>query len=134
MQTDPDIQNCILLHLRGWKDNTQVDGPPSLLIEELLKHQAALGWRRFFEGWISREWTKAQQAYYQSTKSLRTGRRWTIALIKKLGDIAWDLWEHRNGVLHESQNVVSETELRRLDRSGCSYNFKLCHCQPMISI
>jgi hypothetical protein len=45
------------------------------------------------------------------------GKRWTVALIKKLWDIAWDLWEHRNGVLHEKDNAVSSAELHRLNRS-----------------
>ena len=32
--------------------------------------------------------------------SRRSGFRWTVALIKKLQDIAWDMWDHRNGILH----------------------------------
>jgi hypothetical protein len=82
----------------------------------VLGSQTTIGWRRFFEGWISHEWTKAQQAHYTSIKSLCTGKRWAVALIKKLWDIAWDLWEHRNGILHESSNVVSQNELCILDR------------------
>jgi hypothetical protein len=34
-------------------------------------------------------------------------------LIKKLWQIAWDLWEHRNGVLHKQTNMVLKT--RELD-------------------
>jgi hypothetical protein len=45
----------------------------------------ALGWRRFFEGWISKEWSFAQQAYYTSIKFFRTGKRWTVELIKNCG-------------------------------------------------
>ncbi len=41
---------------------------------------------------------------------------WTAELVKKLWDIAWDLWEHWNGVLHEQQNVVSSGQLHALDR------------------
>ena len=58
---------------------------------------------------------EAQQACYRTIKSLRTGKMWTAELVKKLWDIAWDLWEHRNGVLHESENVVSNAALRHLD-------------------
>ena len=32
-------------------------------------------------------------------------------------DIAWDLWEHRNEVLFQATNVVSEAELRTLNRN-----------------
>ncbi len=39
-----------------------------------------------------------------------------IELIKKLWAIAWDLWEHRNRILHKTLNVVTTTELHRLNR------------------
>jgi hypothetical protein len=96
MQTDPDIQHCILTYLRSWKDGSQPETTYYVVTEELLKHQVEIGWRQIFEGWLSREWTNAQQAYYHVTKSRQTGKCWTIALIKKLWEIAWDLWEHRN--------------------------------------
>jgi hypothetical protein len=37
-------------------------------------------------------------------------------LICKLWLIAWDLWEHRNGVLHETKNHQLYTEMVALDR------------------
>jgi hypothetical protein len=117
MHTDPDIQHCILSYLCSWRYNTDPNLQNPFLFTGILGSQNTIGWRWFFEGWISHEWTKAQQAYYTSIKSLRTGIRWAIALIKKLWDIAWDLWEHRNGILHDSCNVVSENELRILDRN-----------------
>ncbi len=94
-----------------------MDGLPNQAVEELLEGQAAIGWRQFFKGWLSREWKKAQQAYYTSMKSLWTSGRWTVTLIKKLWDIAWELWEHQNGILHEAHNVVSDVELQLLDRN-----------------
>jgi hypothetical protein len=56
----------------------------------------------------------AQQAYYMLIKSRRTGKCWVVALIKKCG---WDLWEHSNGILYQSTNVVSDVELQILDRN-----------------
>ncbi len=38
-----------------------------------------------------------------------------MELIKKLWGIAWDLWEHRNGILHEQQNAVSHASIKALD-------------------
>jgi hypothetical protein len=34
----------------------------------------------------------------------RTGLRWLTALIQKLWDVAWDMWDHRNRVLHDQEN------------------------------
>jgi hypothetical protein len=116
MQTDPDIQHCITSYLRSWKYDSAPDSTTTFLLQKCLESQNIIGWGRFFEGWISQDWTKAQQAYYLTIKSLRNGKRWTISLIKKLWDIAWDLWEHRNGILHDSVNMVSTAELRALDK------------------
>ncbi len=63
------------------------------------------------------QWTEVQQAYYRLIKSLRTGKRCTVELIKKFWGIAWGLWEHRNGILHEQQNAVSRASLHALDRN-----------------
>ncbi len=74
------------------------------------------------------EWSSAQQAYYTLMKSRRTGKRWVVSLIKKLCNIAWDLWEHQNGILHTETNLVSDAELRTLDRKIRSTFLQL---QPM---
>jgi hypothetical protein len=65
------------------------------------------------EGWISFEWAATQEEYYKFLGSRRTGRRWVIALIKKLWQIAW---EHRNNVLHEQENDVLQKESEQLNR------------------
>jgi hypothetical protein len=36
-------------------------------------------------------------------------------LIKKLWETAWDLWEHRNGILHEKENIVTRAMGIQLD-------------------
>ncbi len=119
MNTDPDLQHLILTHLRSWRNDTSVSSAPMAFLEEILNRQRAISWQRFFEGWILSDWAVAQHKYYKSIKCLQTGKRWTVALIKKLWDVAWDLWEHRNGILHEAENVVTGSELRRLNRKVC---------------
>ncbi|MFN9979508.1 MAG: hypothetical protein ACK53Y_06325, partial [bacterium] len=47
----------------------------------------------------------------QQIGSRRTGKRWVIELIKKLWHIAWDLWEHRNGILHKQNNISLEAKM-----------------------
>jgi len=32
-----------------------------------------------------------------------------VALIQKLWETAWDLWEHRNGLAHEQENLVTQS-------------------------
>jgi hypothetical protein len=57
---------------------------PPLAFQTLVEDQGHVGWSRFFEGWLVHQWTICQQRYYQICNSKRTGRRWTIEVIKKL--------------------------------------------------
>jgi hypothetical protein len=116
VQTDPDVQDAIIAYLNGWRYNSTPQYSLPHDIYELVQHQSTMGWRTFFEGWIPIAWEETQQAYYNLIKSRWTGRRWTICLIKKLWDIAWDLWNHRNGILHHSENTLVEAESKKLDQ------------------
>jgi hypothetical protein len=66
-----------------------------------------------------------QHRYLQWIGSRRSGLRWLTALIQKLWDIAWDTWDHRNRVLHDTELSVARdieiqqiTEQFHLGRSG----------------
>ena len=67
-----------------------------------MQNQEAIGWQAFFEGYLACDWAATQQTYYDWVGSRRTGRRWATEIIKKLWNIAWDLWEHRNGYVHSA--------------------------------
>ena len=49
------------------------------------------------------EWARVQQEYYQWIGIQRSGKRWVTALIKKLWQILWDIWDNRNDFLHKTQ-------------------------------
>jgi hypothetical protein len=138
--THPDLRDIIIRGLNGWRTGSEV--PLSLQvpwIQEVITKQGNSGWRNFFEGFLVNEWRTAQDRFYSRTRSRQSPKRWLSALIRKLWQIAWDLWEHRNGYLHDrensiistevNQNIVSQFDLgrRQLDRStralfnqGCS--------------
>jgi hypothetical protein len=44
-----------------------------------------------------------------------TGERWVRLLIQKIWDVSWDQWDHRNGVVHKQDNLVSQAESAQLD-------------------
>jgi hypothetical protein len=122
-ETDPDIKHAIVSYLKTWKNGQPRAIPNPFPLQDTLHQQSVIGWWRFFEGWLVREWTNAQQAYYKIAESLRSGRRWTIELIKKLWNMAWGLWEHRNSILHKARNVVSDMASRLLNRQvSLAYN------------
>lgn len=66
---------------------------------------------------MAKKWSLIQQNYYTLLRSRRTGKRWTIALIRKLWDIALDLWEDRKVALHKAEQRPATRDFRQLDRN-----------------
>jgi hypothetical protein len=115
VDTDPDISDAILHYLNSWRLDLDSSYVPPFFLREAIDQQKSMGWNLMLEGWMAAEWELVQQAYYTFLKSRRTGKRWLISIIKKLWQVAWDLWDHRNKVLHESENSVMQSHQRRLD-------------------
>jgi hypothetical protein len=44
---------------------------------------------------------------------MTSGKRWLVALIKKLLDIAWDMWQYRNSVVHNQEIDSRDADTRR---------------------
>ena len=76
--------------------------------------QDRIGWHHFLEGSLSPLWQQVQHDYLLFIGSRRSSLRWVSALICKLWDVAWDQWEHRNGILHETENEVTEHQLENV--------------------
>jgi hypothetical protein len=58
------------------------------------------------------------------------GRQWTIELIKKLLNIAWDLWEHCNGIVHDTKVLryyIIWKKLMRKSQLNSNVNQNQCH-------
>lgn len=51
-------------------------------------------------------WIEVQAMYYKVMGSQCSGLRWTVAVIKNLWDVAWDMWKQRNGFLHDAEYQV----------------------------
>jgi hypothetical protein len=115
VQTDPDIIDTLIDHLLLWRQGktTTPEGQESIL--HALDIQNDLGWHSILEGWLALEWDIVQQEYYTSIRSRRTGFRWLVLLIRKLWQIAWDLWTHRNTILHKTTNIHDTSTLAQTD-------------------
>ena len=68
-----------------------------------------IGWQFLVESLIPQLWVSHQNQFYYKHEKLRNGKRWATQMILKLFDIAWDLWEHRNGIVH-STNINLQLE------------------------
>ena len=120
LYTDPTISRLIISRLSNWKHRQPFGELPRHLPHRILaavEDQDRIGWDSFLEGGVSRTWRYAQEGYLTFTSSPRSSLQWASALIRKLFDVAWDQWEHRNRILHDSNNkfdqaAVIQAELR----------------------
>jgi hypothetical protein len=115
LDTDPTLKFLILSYLRGWRSGEGIVCDAPRRFQLLLQEQQLVGWARFFEGWVVKSWGILQQQYYGVIRSRRTGRRWLVAILQKLWNTAWDLWEHRNGTLHDKENLVTRSMILKLN-------------------
>jgi hypothetical protein len=104
MLTPISITEAIIQGLQGWRDGTEIVFNIRTTAGQLGIAQSGLGWKHFFEGRVHKQWRQHMTRYYKEAGERRTGKRWTSALIRKMWDIAWDLWEHRNGILHDKHH------------------------------
>ena len=111
LDTDPEIVSTIREYLEGWHSGTALgEITVSDRLQQAVLQQTNLGWDSMLEGRISKEWARLQLRHYQLNGSRRNGARWATAIITKLLNVAWDQWEHRNGIAH-----ASATSARELD-------------------
>jgi hypothetical protein len=115
IDTDPELIKIIISYLNTWRDRSLLQPIPASKYRQLLELQDTIGARQFFEGWLHVEWEQVQAQYYTGTNSKRSGKWWTIALINKLWEVAWDLWDFRNAVCHHQVNQSLQADIEILD-------------------
>lgn len=110
----PEITNLIINKLSRWRlGNDLADSSSHHIpwLRELSQKQDSCGWRNFFEGFLLNDWYTIINHHFTRTRSRKSPRRWISALIRKLWLIAWDLWEHRNGFLHDKDQSILISQL-----------------------
>jgi Reverse transcriptase (RNA-dependent DNA polymerase) len=117
--TDPLLSNIILNRLTSWQSGSNPEIFPALpsLYKDTLLHQDQQGWNNFFMGLPSTGWVDLQQQYFHQTASLKSGRRWLTAIIRKQWRVAWDIWDYRNSVVHD---IDCGTEATQMALSICT--------------
>jgi len=63
-----------------------------------------LGGNYLSDGWVAHSWGAYQECIWLMGQSWKSCWWWIIKLIKKLWNVAWDMWEHHNDALHTSNN------------------------------
>jgi hypothetical protein len=113
-KTERQIRDILIKGLDSWYKGQSLDtaGMAPRHAQAVLKQQL-LGWKALLEGMPVKEWATLQQERYDHTKSLRTGKRWVSALVKKLAETAWNMWEHRNQINNQRDTATISLEINQ---------------------
>ena len=84
--------------------------------KEMVLEQLNLGKTTTLKGFLVTDWVGIQEEFLKWNGRKTTGKRWLSRLIKKLWEIAWDLWQLRMHIIRKGNTAteaIIRTELRR---------------------
>jgi hypothetical protein len=129
-KTCPAIMKAIRSRLQTWRNNTKKDHLRQsrfLGLRQVVLDQDRMGWDAAFEGKWHVGWAEVQETYLKSIGSRKSGKRWLIALIKKIWLTAWDLWEDRNGVNASRRDAANHRALQVRVRAEFQVGYASLH-------
>jgi hypothetical protein len=116
---EPNMMEIICSSLRTWRDGTQLPFPrtevPQIVIEAMIE-QDGIGWYNFTNGFISKKWRMIQRAHLKELRSRKSPDLWIARFQRRLWDIAWTLWQHRNEFLHNDGRTIHYQESAAITR------------------
>jgi hypothetical protein len=110
--THPGLTKLLLTILLEWKTRT----PRTALrfmhdnLKELQASQDDIWWDKLMVGNIYILWQEIQIHYFLDIGKQNPGLCWTSALMQKITQMAWDQWDHRNAILNNSDNLITQAE------------------------
>jgi len=111
-KTNPQLWQDILAGLQQCHDVEANAGVPMEGSDPSMV-QASIGWGLALEGCIAVWWREEQDNFWKACKSRKSSKHWTMALITWLMMTTWDMWQHWNKALHESevnwQEIIEDT-------------------------
>ena len=129
------VQQVFVACFRSWLENPETPSPDVSkvheeqrdFLEKALREQDAIGWDLGLRGYLSKHWVLAvaanpniQDAKDKDGKPINpmdTARTWARKVLLQLWDFAFEMWDHRNKVLHdtklESSRVIRDEEVNQ---------------------
>ena len=83
-------------------------------IDDAIESQSKIGWWALICGRWSIYWEQAQQQYLTAIRSPKSSKRWQASLITLFWNTSWDLWNFRNGVDHNPNNIINNEQKANL--------------------
>ena len=116
--TEPNLRLYIINGLSCWHQNLpQRHRPGTRQFQDAFKEQDEIGWWNFLLGRATASFAEIQERHYRHLKSDRGGKVWLRGLLKQVLDIPWQMWEHRNSILHGTLTNRDQAELENLQQT-----------------
>ena len=115
LRTIPIIRFHLVETLRQWRITGQVSPsafPSSIMNKsqfEPFSEQHRIGWKQFMEGLITKKWGQLQETYKDRIQNM-TGETWAKKVIQLIWKMNFEIWNHRNTKLHESEGFLENLE------------------------
>jgi hypothetical protein len=131
LETAPALQAAILKRLRQWRELRdhalpKFTGFDQQGTQHAAREQDGIGWCQLLLWRIALKWSDSQQRHIDTLQKYNIGRRWAVSVIQKVLDVAWDVWEQRNDIKHDTLHPRKAAELARIKvelqllcRKGC---------------
>ena len=103
LETAPSLEDSLVEGIARWFEGAE--WTPEDLVEatDVEKAQCALGWRQIFNGRMTKGWAAEQDHFCKAEGrwgTSRNGRVRTTSILTHIWTEWFDLWDHRNGLVH----------------------------------
>ena len=113
--TYPPLMVAIASRLQSWHQGLPLEPyQHERAVRNAIAEQDLIGWWNFSLGRVSVKFAAIQNKHYESMGLRRTGAVWARKLITELNKILWQMWEHRNNVLHKTMTPQKEQQLANI--------------------
>ena len=90
------------------------------LLADAWRDQQRIGWFPLMVGFMSPAWAEAYAHGLLRRRSKgdipQLTLRWKKAIHRKLLNVSWDMWRHRNGIKHDDETPAKRREMIHLDQ------------------
>jgi hypothetical protein len=117
---EPHMTQIICSSLKAWRNGLQLPYPSTdvpNIVRAAMVEQDNIGWYNFITGFISSKWRVIQQAHLKELGSMKSAILWISRFQKRIWEIPWVLWQHRNEFLHNDGATLHFQETAAINRS-----------------
>ena len=106
VHTDPTILHIFKTTLSTSTPSSFISSIPSYETDHEFQHAAReqdeIGWINIFKGHLTKKWSALQMKHFcRMYKNPPSLHHWSKSIVRKLYDVAYEMWMHRNNIVHE---------------------------------